>query len=150
MWYHSIWMIVQLMCSLAPSISGWYANESFTLTLVRRCNALQKRNTKSLSQLEYVRWQTILAVPVHEEQCNKIFSGDVSATRYETNVGAKVACHCCNTVKAFIFGKLSHEIDGNALTTAVRHEQWVERVGGFDIKCLVPLTGITRQDIQVL
>ena len=110
----------------------------------------ETRHKKLVTVRNDVHGQAIFAVPVHKEQRSKIFSGDVGTTRYKTYVGTKAACHGRNTVKTFVIGKPSHEIDGNTFTTAVRHGQGVERTDRFNIKCLVPLTGIARQDVEVL
>ena len=51
-WIH--WMTVLLVCSLAPSLSGWELEESFSFTPVSWCRLCQNCEMKSLSQSEII------------------------------------------------------------------------------------------------
>ena len=53
-WYWMLWLMVWFICLLEPSISWWWAEDSFSLTPVSLCRAVQNFDTKSLSRLEMI------------------------------------------------------------------------------------------------
>jgi len=51
-WYHKAWLTVLFVCSLAPSVSGWYAVDSFNFMPVSLWRAIQNFDMKSLTLSE--------------------------------------------------------------------------------------------------
>ena len=48
-WKHKHWLTILFVCSLLPSVSGWYVVNSFNLTPVNSCKGFQNFAMKSLS-----------------------------------------------------------------------------------------------------
>ena len=89
-----------------------------------------------------VKWKSILAVPMFEEQGRKIFNGRVSTTRDQPDVSPQATSDGHNTIRAIILGERANEVGANAVEAAVRNRKGSERAartvgGGFIALALV-------------
>jgi phosphopantothenate synthetase len=91
----------------------------------------EARDKEFVSVGDDIDRQAIVTVPVFEEEESKRFGRDVSAGRYKADVSARPIGDGDDAIEMVIFGKRANEINGDAVTTGVRHRMRVKRANGF-------------------